>query len=774
MKSLFAAIILFFNRENIKETVMIVGGIFLSMLVLNWRLLVSREVMVTHDSIIWYGLFSYFADGLQNGFFPLWNPYMNCGEPFFLNVYTLHLLDPSTLLLILTGKIFSIDLLTLYHWDLFLRYLIFICGAYMFFRYIAENKESAFIAFLSLTFSSLFSSYLRQHAFLLAFYLFPWLLLFILKFLEKRNSGYLIVIAFLLGIGCLSYHSMFLLSALFFLLFCILVSKGFPDLNRRTFMTLFKDHKMIVIGFLIFLFLIINLCPVFLTYKYDVIPTVRMFEAPAAASSYPADFLVLVAPYVFITHFFNWDYMSESFLYIGLFPLLLVFLGLQFSKHKYKWGFILASVILIFLMMGKHYFLYPVICKMMPFFKIIRNTHTFGFIFIFYLTYFVCIGSDVLLNWIHSSQVKLYRLPIMLFTVLIVFMAWLANAHICESFPSLIRSYHILYGYNAPLTDNLVLVILDYFFKAKLNILLFIITCACIFSLLMINRLKSRFGIKYLIIVIFIAFDLLLFHYSMLDTVLGSRKNIHIPDAKKPVYENRRMSMIEVKYPFYGFSPAMMKTGTAYTQKRKWITTHFYETKDFFDLSQDRKISEGVKDVLMGISVPKLRLFSGVIVLPRNKIKTSLAEIDAKEAERLLFIEESPPSGYASLEKDPVVITEKKNFSENEDVKVKFFDANNLAIEVSPREDGILYYSDGFAKAWKVFVDGKQEKVYKANLAFKAVFLAKGFHRVHFIYDPSFYIFGLWCYAAGLLIVLIIAVGVLKKVLLGKGQYGVR
>lgn len=743
--------------KNIKE-IGAVLAVFLCMAVLNWRLLFSRELIATHDSVIWYGVFSYFADCLLNGCLPLWNPYMNCGEPFFLNIYTLHLLDPSTLFLIFTGSIFKIDLLTLYHWDLFLRYLIFTCGSYLFFRSVAENKASAFIAFLSIAFSSLFTSYLRQHAFILTFYLFPWVLLFSLKFLEKRNPGLFFVFAFLFGIVMLSYHSVFVLFALVFLLLCLRLTNGLPPLN---FKSLFKTSRVLVISSILFFLLIFNLWPVFLQYKYDVVPTVRMFEAPTAACSFPADFLVLVAPYTFITHFFNWNYISESFLYIGLFPLLLALLGLQFSRHKYKWGFVFASAILVFLMMGMNYFIYPMLCKIMPFFKIIRNTHTFSFVFIFYLGYFVCLGADVVFHWVRRSRVRFYMWPLILYTGLIMLLAWMANTFIIQTFPRLIQSYQILYGYNAPLTDDMAGIIVNYFFKSKLNILFFAITSTSVFSLLMPKKPKISFSVKYFAIIAFIFVDLLLYHFSVYGLVTKSRKDIHIPPVTKPVYQDNRQPVIMPVYPFYGFYPAMNKTGTAYSTKWTWITTHFYETKDYYDLLKDKKIPGDVRDVFMGITAPKLRLFSGAVVLPRAEIAAALRNLKEQDAHRVIFVEEEFPQERLFLKKSlNAAITQGLDITKDGNINVSHFDINSIVIDTMSKQDSILYYSDGFDKAWKVFVDGKPQKVYKANLAFKAVVILMGHHKVRFVYVPWLYIFSLWCYMAGLLSLSVI--GILK------------
>lgn len=52
-----------------------------------------------------------------------------------------------------------------------------------------------------------------------------------------------------------------------------------------------------------------------------------------------------------------------------------------------------------------------------------------------------------------------------------------------------------------------------------------------------------------------------------------------------------------------------------------------------------------------------------------------------------------------------------------------------------------LYLSDSYYPGWRAYVDGKETKIYRANLAFRAVKVPKGRHTVVFKYVPmSFYI----------------------------------
>ncbi|HEX2967106.1 MAG TPA: YfhO family protein, partial [Syntrophorhabdaceae bacterium] len=67
--------------------------------------------------------------------------------------------------------------------------------------------------------------------------------------------------------------------------------------------------------------------------------------------------------------------------------------------------------------------------------------------------------------------------------------------------------------------------------------------------------------------------------------------------------------------------------------------------------------------------------------------------------------------------------------------------ANSVTLEADSDNDAFLYVSDTYYPGWRAYVDGRRTKIYRANLAFRAVQVPKGKHTVVFKYVPmSFYI----------------------------------
>jgi hypothetical protein len=80
------------------------------------------------------------------------------------------------------------------------------------------------------------------------------------------------------------------------------------------------------------------------------------------------------------------------------------------------------------------------------------------------------------------------------------------------------------------------------------------------------------------------------------------------------------------------------------------------------------------------------------------------------------------------------------------DYKVISYIPTHIKLEVNAYKDGIILFRDAYDDHWEAFVDGEKKRLYKANLAFKAVPLNKGTHVVVFDYNPKFFIFAIKTY----------------------------
>lgn len=70
--------------------------------------------------------------------------------------------------------------------------------------------------------------------------------------------------------------------------------------------------------------------------------------------------------------------------------------------------------------------------------------------------------------------------------------------------------------------------------------------------------------------------------------------------------------------------------------------------------------------------------------------------------------------------------------------------ASSVEIIVEMQSGGFLVLSDSYYPGWKVYVDGDEKRVYRANYLLRAVHLFPGRHRVRFVFDPFSFKLGLW------------------------------
>ena len=768
MKAVKSAGILLKNIASGKgRDILALACVWAVLVLLQFRVWITHERMASHDSLAWFGVFYYFADSLYQGILPLWNPYLHCGEPFFLNFYFLRLLDPLTLALVFLGRIFRWEILTLYHWDLLLRYLVFLAGSYLVFRRIARRFRSAFLGVFILAFSSLGSSYLRQHGFVYACYLFPLCLYFLLKYLEERESRSFLIFLYMLGIAALSYHFAFIAVSLLACFGFLLATRAVGPFRRPVPV---KGRLWLLASGAVFLFLTAHLFPAFAYFRQFALPSARL-EAFAAHSA-PADFLVLFAPYAFIIHFFNDTFLSESFLYIGLLPLLFACAGLFFARHKYRAAFALMLGVLLLFMTGP---VFDFLRAFVPFFATIRNTHTFGPLFVFFLVCFACWGLDLFFDVWEGPAGRRARLKFLFLGAFIALASGVSFLYFQAALPWKTQAVNTLSGRLA-LTDGAAVSDLARTLDQSWGgILLF---GAGFFVLFVLRAGTARRSLRVAALFIFVAADLFLFHAGIFPAVTmqrrqGAQDSQFLPG--EPVYKDERLTAeVRAGDPFYGYKPLLVKRFAASLKVQpvrfsehvfvhRFVPPYFFELRDYFLFWHNQGIPNPVKEVVAGIPSGRLRLFEAALVVPAGTGAGRLERSDAQTARKVLLIEDE--GGKPALDE----ALGAGGGGPAGGVSVGGFSPNRVEVFVDLNEPGFLYYADSFDPYWEAYRDGKRQKISKANSLFKAVALPAGRHTVLFQYNPRFYRFCLALYIFGNLCFFFL-LGLLRKNSQGKIQ----
>ncbi len=123
----------------------------------------------------------------------------------------------------------------------------------------------------------------------------------------------------------------------------------------------------------------------------------------------------------------------------------------------------------------------------------------------------------------------------------------------------------------------------------------------------------------------------------------------------------------------------------------------------------------------LGCLAPKLRMINDVRFAGNSQAAASL------------IAEPAFPADAVVLERDPAPIRDPGAWS----VRVTEFRSNAVAADVSSEGGGWLYQADGWNPRWRASVDGVPVEVIPANIAFKAVPVPPGMHRVRFTLDSG-------------------------------------
>ncbi|MDP8214975.1 MAG: YfhO family protein [Candidatus Euphemobacter frigidus] len=129
-----------------------------------------------------------------------------------------------------------------------------------------------------------------------------------------------------------------------------------------------------------------------------------------------------------------------------------------------------------------------------------------------------------------------------------------------------------------------------------------------------------------------------------------------------------------------------------------------------------------------------------VITTP-SAVLRALNRADYQPAEEVIF-EESPPPRF--LKK-----------GEGGTARVVEYGSQEITIRAELDGPGILLVNESWSPGWKAYVDGEEQKIYRANYLMRAVCLEAGSHTVRFIYRPHSFIIGAVISVTALVILII-------------------
>lgn len=114
-----------------------------------------------------------------------------------------------------------------------------------------------------------------------------------------------------------------------------------------------------------------------------------------------------------------------------------------------------------------------------------------------------------------------------------------------------------------------------------------------------------------------------------------------------------------------------------------------------------------------------------------------------------------------------VAVNEEAPLKDNSKAQIANYGLNAVTIEAQVENPGFLVLTDVYYPGWRVFVDGQERQLYRADYIFRAVYLETGNHQVRFVFEPLSFKIGLYLILFALL-ASVIAIGC--SVVGGKGS----
>lgn len=778
---------LFFMLKNRRTGIFLLSGFMGLILLYFWEALTQSKLMVDRDlPIFFFPNLKLWVDVVKAGQVPLWNPYSFSGQPLFASLQTGILYPPNVLLLL-----FPID----FAFNVTIALHFFLSGwfIYLLTRELGGSPTAGVLAALAFTLGGFLISIHNVLNTLQSATWTPLIFFFFLRAIRGRSWKYLLLSAVtilvqFLGAGIEAF--LITLAILFFFTFC-------PQavLPAHTYAP--WPWRVQALGGAILLFLglgAVQLLPFWEMVQNSVRHQGFSFEEATRWSFDWSNLLYVFLPDFFWRghEFYKTDQNYLKSVYLGVIPFMMAFFFFREPDRRKGW-FGLMFILSLLLALGKNTPFYRFMFECLPGIKTIRYPVKFFFLANLFICLATGLGWDALVRRSQKDpQKKLSTLKKISLFMSFFFMLILLILALFRGPMTTFLDHSFPISYDRPWSLNLHNIERFSFFA----VLIFL------FFVFLADR-KLSFQKGRFILVGLLVLDLFLANwgfyrkvdrkafYSLspnLQAVLADPEKGRIyPDpAMIKTMAAKKLDMEELvrvilkecfyfDYPLihhifntWGFgimtyqpyqdllnilSGKGSKPGS--TDILRFMNARFILWHEAVQDPALRLIRKGESYVLLEQSdkslvsrAPELKmivahLYENKAVLPRAFLVSKYLVVQNRiERMKLLKGRGFDPAQTVLLEEPPEPPRPNREpLPDHDSVRMLKYNVNHLNLEASCSGPRLLFLSETYYPGWKVWVDGKREKIYRANHAFRAVALGPGRHSITFNYQPfSFYL----------------------------------
>jgi hypothetical protein len=746
-----------------------------------YPMLSSENIFVERDLAAFFIPPRYLWVALVKSFqVPLWNPYNYSGIPLLATLQPGVFYPPHLIYLLLPFNV-------AWNWIIILHFFLASVTTYSLLRYLRASSEGAILGAITFLLSGYLISVHNLLTHLLAVAWFPLIIVQFLKYFETGKTKFLVFSSILLAIQFFAGAPE--ISVITIMVLCVLAVFSHRFLDTGPAATPSPATRVKALGLtmgLLFLLSSVQLLP-FLELKAHSIRITGVSYPEAITWSFAwKDFIQFFIPDAFGYFSSTKKYWSNQTwlltLYWGITPFVLSFFYFISTDKKRAVLISLMFVSLVFALGGNT----PAyqLLHLIPPFSSIRYPVKFIFLFVFLVAVTAGLGFDNIKKGVQEGNPRVKR------TIAIFFYSGFI--------------FVVLWGFMSVFGDTVFRLfeskgfVPEAYNEARINIhnIQRFLMFSFLFCIMLLVYMRVRFKKTAAFLIILIAtLDIFLANtgfytsgswkfyidtndwseHTFLGKMTGNRESSRYFVTFKTLGEFNHFpydrTVLAPPYAalfgLYSFSGAeVLRIGhyEAFSNLLKDSKT-LELGKRFLDVSGVRyvisayEITDGDFILLQSIDAGKKTAhlyeympYAGRFLL-YGKIRT--AKNDREIIENLL-------DQSVDLKKELVILS-KNGLDLNEvdvrgEVSLLSYEANRVSLACRSERDAFLYSSDVYYPGWKAYVDGKAAPIYRANLAFRAVYVPRGTHVVSFVYRPlSFYI-GCCLTMLGLLMCLLIFV----------------
>ena len=690
----------------------IIPYIFLAMplLLIFWQVITKGFAYINGDNFDLNIPLGYFLiDSIKNHIFPFWNPYIFTGIPFAADL-NLGIFNPLNLLYFFFSSARALTLQSIL--DLFLIGIF----QYLFLRQIKFPKLAALIGAIVFMLSGSVFSFTGNIAVLHPIVYIPLLFLFAKRYVENKNTRNFIYVVFIQFLQVISGHPQITYYTIFFIcLFFLFYLKG--NLLR----------KVILIGSYISLSLMLSsflLLPFFQYVLEANRPTSSLAYATTGSFTLPR-LLIVFFPTFFGTKLAgNWWGVQAMLLgYIGVAPLLLLWLGISKGKFAHKTFYILSFLLSFLLSFGKLGIIYFFFYYLIPGWSSLRSPGDLIVMTTFFASVVVAGGFTSL----PTRSKRFLRTASKLFvTSSILCLIFLLLLFITNNYISWITVLKFFQVHHMPFVGKLLyyssVKIISILNGAMWNCIIFLFFLALSFFLLAKVKNGKRFiGFCFLIL---ITIDLLLADRTYLQLAPQSfYKTNAIANAKSLQDPNYRIYAKPIVIP----------------QDRR-----FLPGSQYFYLQSQLNLQNGTDDHAASSHILSITGYA-VLVLKRyaeyfhseNITGIALSQITQKQLNELSvrYILSQGEDNHLKIVENTSALP-RAHLASTGSATILSSTPNRIIIVTRSKTKNTLILSDAFYPGWEVFINGEKSTITPYANVFREVYVPSGESVVIFSYNP--------------------------------------